>query len=1367
MANKVDGKVNPKNESATARIARQALSGLTDVWASTVLPTGNNDAARKRTKEIGFVLPIVGGAASDLYGLSKMVADVTVGQQEWDKHFPQIAELERRVGKSREALQLIDEPKTPLEMAARLSLPTVVGIQRGGKLAAEEAARRTAESAARTSRQALLRTLPPAQRAAAVVATGAKKVTNATARGAVELALPFNTGGARTVIPAITLGTGIREAMDVISPQADYSGIADFVNPERNQEMEDLTAKPFEEFLVPELKDRFDEAIASGDLETAGQLSLAAEEERKRQIEEVVNGPEPDTQKSEWLWGLTAVGALLAGSYAMRSMARAHSQRYTPSNLFGTTTEGQNFNTQQKLIQGFVEDTFTARVAVGDVVGKVKPNGKRTFFGKTEDQRAFESLMDHASPGSIQSKFLGFAKDGILRDSNVRTKPISVLYDEFNTLDGQQRENLNAMLAADSALDDIRNGAAVVFKYQDGRVATQQELEDIVRRGQQDPRLVAMAAEFRGQYRSILDFYKEQGMISNQVYTDLITKRPNYVHLGSSAPEVNALDEAVNSLAGKRPDGISPASRHSLFASREGKAEFTLGTLEFPTNSLEHEWYKALRLREVNEARKGVIDVLRLDPKYRSLIKRVNVDEVSLDDPTIHSYWKAGKQVFFKVEDEFLAQALDFAPFVVRSQVLNTIGMAKRVYQTATTGGANPLFAFKSAGYDWTSAMANRGNNIDIGLISAAIRNSTSLKENKLAGALSTFDPTAVATPAIGAIKYLADSALEGIAHRVAINVDNINPALPRFLGFVDAQDMSRALNSYYSRTTKATARRYGVLGANIYSSRDVQAADLEQIGDSVKSITTTTGSTLPGRLYSTILSAVHESTRMGVASNNQLAKLAITDPDKAALLASQLRRLSADLQARGGAEVNTILNENVAYYNTTIQSLAQTARMFKEQPVTSALNYSSLLGMYATAFMMYAGASAENRQRIRDMSDDQLISGVPFFANTEIPITAEHRLAVAPMIMFLRDYTGINSVNEDGSDNYDPSLSEAWQLMLNDPDKSWATDHLAKVGTQLNPAPFIGSGHTPLPAAGLGLMGVDLPATQRFNAITGGAEGQKVRSNEDPLFGGGIKQGSFAPANVGYALAQLSGLMGTAALEAADDFYRAATNDQSPERAAEIAGSRIVDAVVRQGSPVPSMFPDHQQRLSVNTPEFATYREQLNGVTKAVDVFNDNIMTPNSYRKTDSITSHPFGVGKSVLDPQLIRNNLQLRGTALIHIGAVAAEMQSALRPQIQIMSDLDRQVKELDNRTDMTVGDVNDQVNEVNRQRKRMASQMLATMNTLRDRVREITGIEDFTWADFGDNPKKYAIPPPSGIIDPLPPILTNEQLDIPPQP
>jgi hypothetical protein len=99
---------------------------------------------------------------------------------------------------------------------------------------------------------------------------------------------------------------------------------------------------------------------------------------------------------------------------------------------------------------------------------------------------------------------------------------------------------------------------------------------------------------------------------------------------------------------------------------------------------------------------------------------------------------------------------------------------------------------------------------------------------------------------------------------------------------------------------------------------------------------------------------------------------------------------------------------------------------------------------------------------------------------------------------------------------------------------------------------------------------------------------------------------------------------------------------------------SRIEDNWAKQSGPAAMLFQGYDKARSPNITEFKLYYAKRQGFDKAIEVMNELILTPNANAKDPAIAM------LSQLDPSDIERNFELQGTALLPIGAIAAEIES-----------------------------------------------------------------------------------------------------------
>lgn len=1320
------------------RLAKQAVSGAIQTYST---GTSIKDAQ----------IPIVEPSAVGLYRLGQLGTEVLPfshrlyipAMEEAGKKFDRNrAEVQRRLG--------ISEPENMLEVGAEM-LPNFIIPGR----APATAAQKVAATAAKKS-------LPR------VIAEGAGKT-------AVELAIPLRQGGAKTVAAVTGLGMGLSEGADALDNDPNYRGLADALKPERAIMQPELV-KEWVDYLAPETVEIYNQALQTGDQDTIDEIMEGAYEMQQNDKIAALEPPKPDWETEKAQAAALVVAAIGAG-LGVRALNKVKSRLLTSSALTGQGQADNYTDAATKVVQGLAQHDQAARVATEEMTG-----GK--FFGRNSAQRLWEAKFDAVSSPSLNSKFNHFANTGEIKGANTVAEPVGPLLSSIaKDLTPDERALLSDGLLASTSLDDrLRTGVATSFKsHRDGHQIDDVELTQIADAVKNSPKLAGYAQAIKDQYRKMLDLRLEKGMISKDQYDAFVDARPNFVHMSKNEAE-SFMNGFLRNDATSVP---SDARKGTLWArSTQEGGGVTGGEAADPIVELTSHWAKTLREVAVHDTKKEWLELAANHPELSKVVRMLPVGKSadSLDGAKVHTVYENGMPRHYYIKDKALAEALDFSPQVAKGALSAVISLPKRIFEFGTTGAGNPFFAPTAMMYDTVAGIINRPKNYELGVLNEFMR-----KASKGKVGVGGFDPTMWVSAPIGAVRLLADQLTEAMAKNLAQQLQFSTGPVYEALGPQATKALETRLAAAYQASVKASMEKYGAANSSIFTAGEVSQlspglvkiapefatdAALQAVRDAwngdakmAQKVLATSAklgeagivalrSTSIAQAYTSLLRSMHEGFRYQAFATN-LPRV-IGDEDAMQIMASQTRRISGDMaQSGSGPPLVQGVRNSAIYANAGVQGLTQFARMMKENPVVFTANLAQVMLSTGAFFLGYASLSQENRDKIRAMSDDDLARMVPTFGGLHVPIEPTMRPVIGPYIAVLKDISGMNSVNEDGTDNFDPNIqSMAFRLLENGLTEEAAFSAASARDQGLKGLLPVNEASFPLAnAIAAGVSNIDLSFTRYTNDGTP-RDPQGVRMQEvSPMGGEGKLIGDAMSARWQKVLENTVGGHIAGYARAAFDAERAVEGGSGSDKAFEVAMSRIVDNWAKTKPAGAMIFQNHTIAQSPNTTEFKLFYKKKEGYEQAIEIMNKIILTPNTTSKD------PATAMLSQLDEFDILQNQELAGTQLGIIGGTAVSLQKYVRK-----SDLDRyinglktQIEEVQNQRNTTIEERNEKINELNEERLKAISQWNDMLQLGEQSIRENIGDPTFTWQAFAKDPDRYKQPvppqPPAELPTPPP--------------
>lgn len=1309
---------------SAAKLAKQGVAGLLEPFYSpesvkdvTLAQQFGTEEGRKKYLPVGITAPI-----APIYKLIQAGTDLApIPYRLYNKGQEEGFQRYLKAGKQVNSDLGISDPANGLELAARIGGGILLPGPKLGEISkGVDAAGKAAEIAKRVGKVG------------------------------VEMAVPLRQGGAGTVTAATGLGVGLQEAVDTIDDQKNYKSVGNMML-KKGVVQPTLRDKPFEEYLDPSVKEMYDQAVATGDTDTQDEIQTNVMQLQNADHAASYVPPQPWYESDEAKEAAVLGASAVAGYFGSKALANTRAKLLgSTTDLAGQTTAPHLSDVTTKATQGFVQNDHMIRDATAVATG----DKGRIVGAKSKPLQQWLAKLDTVTNPAIHSKQSHFALTGELPNSSTTARPLGPMLDGIEqTLTPAEKDMLTDGLLAGTALDDYRRTGVQTAFTQDraGNPVSQADVQHYFDLVQNNPKLKAVADTVREHYRKQLDYMKEHGIISQDQYTNFIEKRPNFVHMSK-----NEAPDTVRSLWSRGDNADAAFDRRiNMLGSRSDSVGggVNAGAAADPIAELPNQWSKLIREIEIGRVKKQWLAFAEQSPELKQWIKKIPVGvEPEGDASKLHTVFENGMAHHYYVKDPALSEALNFQPFAQTNALSGALNVFRRNFEYFTTGAGNPFFAPVAASYDTFTGMALKPKDYNLGVINEVLAHI-----NPKLG-IGTADPTWIVSAPIGAARHAWDSLVGGISSGLARELEaNAGPVL-NSLGPQLTKNIQTKLASMYQSSIKSQMDEAGVANANIFSSNrpDRVAPGLSEIapkfatgvaerafreaiqGDHSLAQKMLAGShyafeatrsSAIARLYSGVLKSIHEGFRYQAYATNRPR---IVDADTAERIASQTRRIAADIGQKGAGELAQSGMNSLTYANAGVQSLAQIGRMFRDQPASFTLNtMTSLLGL-ASLYYGPALISGENRAKMREKTEEQRMAAFTTFGGLEVKVPPELRPIWGSVIAVLDDASGLNSTNEDGTDNFDPNFASAIQ--------GWLDNGLSEPGQQdvkanikeglwgMMPATW---GSSPVVN---GVMAASTGLDISYSRYTGQPQTIKPQAI-DPLGGEGEFVDDAISANWQKAIEDVSGTMLSGYIRAGLDVQRAIKDDHNTlDQGMKVAASRIVDTAAKQTGPASIMFGDYDRKHSPNDGEMKLYQKKKLGFQKAIEISNKDILTPFTDGKD------PRSASLSMLDPLDLQQNTKLLGTALVPIGAIAAETMKQTGPIEQQITNIRKKIEGVSNQKASTIEERNRQINELNEEREGWIKKQNNIMRMAEDTVRQNIGDPTFTFQDFGEHFDKY---------------------------
>ena len=994
----------------------------------------------------------------------------------------------------------------------------------------------------------------------------------------------------------------------------------------------------------------------------------------------------------------------------------------------------------------------TGNAAIGAVLDQNQPIREAiNEFAGPQHRANINYNMGRISNTAIGSKVTGFLNTGKLLNSTVRQQtPVGAMLNAYGKLDDVDQQAVSNALLAKTVLDDYkRTGVQAALNGK-----TIQELEASARYVDMNPKLKQFTDGTIDSHRLRLDYLEQSGYISSADAARMRAAGQNYVPLTRSKLAKGGIED-------ESATGVRGLDKTNLFDTRSTRVGggVQVGEVANPMDTLSTSWRNTIRAVEINNFKRDVLTELDATGATRNgvrLVKELKGVTKKSDlysEEGVHGVQINGRTVYYKVEDNALDAALEFAP---RStiQILDTM---RQVRQSGTTGPVGSLFnlfqVVKSTAYDATFGVLARPEGTRLGIINEGLA-----KINQRYGTnldIGVLDPTAFIAPYTGAVRGMVDDITQAAAQHLTENVLNQQGWLYSILGDAGTKAWADKLNGVYQNSIRASMDAEGVSSHLMSGTPDPSKPALEMAyiapryySDQARRIAEesmrgnykvyekilaqgTNGfaairSNRIARMYTRFLYNLQEGSRYQFMATNLPRTKNATELNK---LFTQTRRLTGDASLYGG---NKSVQQFVGasdYLNISAQALSQIGHVAKESPAAFLMNMGALFTM-GTMFKygaLFSDPTIAEKTRLR--TDEQNARSILTFGGAEFALDPVTRIMFAPAWAMMDDAMGLN----DGRP--DPSFQQAINNMFdheedsdfqNEVDEKRLQSAFIEGARGMSPVDFE---NLPFATPILAWSGVDVGASRMTGEVT------EPRVQEISTLGGeGPVVNSMTSSYMENLLAGLFGSSAKTALAMARDFDMALGANATTGAAWDSAMSTLEESYAKNAGPVKGMlFGDYETLKTVADTNFRLVQDKKKGYELAAD-FTHKDVNRQIFTNKDP---HYSRMKAFDLPPS------DYAGTQAAVIGAYATELKKAIKdagiPQdLSAIAQVNESVQNLPLKTRENK---NRTMNPNQDERKDLYMRQLMLVQQYEDQVR--VAIDDPTFTFDGYDPKNYIKP------------------------
>lgn len=966
----------------------------------------------------------------------------------------------------------------------------------------------------------------------------------------------------------------------------------------------------------------------------------------------------------------------------------------------------------------------------------------------------FEARRDLVNAIPLNGKITAAMSTGEMPNSALNVTPVKTTYESMaKELTEAEQVAVSEGLLARATLDDIKTNKVQSAFNQSSQVELQAKADLI----ENNPKLNKYATAVKQHERDLLDYMEEQGMVTSKAKADWIKARPNYVHMSRNRTDGSAASSLFGYGQNYSPDVDRVDSL--LKRSTEEFGGVQNSAAADPIRDLPARYAAAIKAVELNRSKTEFFDILEQNNAFRdNAITKVPVGTKPKTTDGLITITRNGIDEHYIVKDPSLFAALDASPHLLNGMLKVADGVTQ-AFQLSTTGNANPFFALTAMMNDTVAGRSLVPEGRTTGLINEVAARAG------LPG-LGKLDPTHWVAAPVGALRIAIDelpmALASGLSSKLVQNVPGLKGMLDAGIGAVgggNADALALRLAAQYKKSIQYNMLKYGAANSGYTNvgpnglgtafadiapeqfSRLSKLAYEEALANNPNPLQQATltfkyaaeQARANGfvRLYMNTLKAMQEGYRYQFVATN-LPKALAKGADDVELLMAQSRSSAADMAKTGNSAVLSQSKAIFSYINPSIQSNVAQARAFKAAPLNYITNKAVL---YSSLIALQYGAIAANPELVEDvknLTDDMQTRMAVTFGGLRMPITQEDRLVWGQLTAMINDISGISR----------GELDPDWKKVFEDLVESGISEEgMLSMGESLKAAIASQIPSSPITNTAGAFMGMDVGMTN----LTG--EPQEIKSQTVDALGG---KGKYAgdPISAGIRTV-INSILGTSIAYHLDTVLataRAMGEGLSEEEVFDIAKERFKDNTVRaSGMAKNTLFGNYESVESVNDTDFRMWYKKKDGIDQAKKIYDEQFKRPD----TTGASKYALPVSRKALPGRTAQGSV-LEPIGQITEGLISDTYQlerelGSLKNQI---SYLDSAIKDDPNTTEINESKIeerNARINDINVQRKELTEQLNMLAKDAEGRIREVTGIADFTYQNFGDGKKYEAMPLP----------------------
>ena len=502
-------------------------------------------------------------------------------------------------------------------------------------------------------------------------------------------------------------------------------------------------------------------------------------------------------------------------------------------------------------------------------------------------------------------------------EGSVRTTPLRVVLENFRSLRPEDRELFNS---AYEAADELGRRQRPGYTPSFGADITDSVLNQRLQAGRSNPRVRAMMDQYEQVMRDVTEARFQSGMISRQQYIRE-KARGAYMHNIEVDPSISPMRRAASRLFRNMNSNLLDIT------GSEKLAQGGLRAKENPMDALGTYLQQQISSMQQNKVRGQVLRALDRralrdadgNATGKMAVRRLKDDATAPQGTQTVVVMDRGKEVRYAVGDVRLANALRFRP----RAALPLFNEMRRIFQTATTGNANPLFAPVSAAYDLSAGMLGmRTNRMVSGIIDQK------LKEGMDALGFSDSVTNTVRTVMAGAVRpaelpfNFVEGTLQGLRGRMLELQATRALEVAERLGTPMARQAAVDALRLFDESMYAKALRAGYSSGSF--SEAVDGAD-----DMLSIMRSRLNNARVSRMYVGALDAIRDSARMAAFARNYAHTVNknggpnnVTAKDMKRI-AGEVRNMGADVSRQSGHQAINATLSAIPYGNVIVQSTA------------------------------------------------------------------------------------------------------------------------------------------------------------------------------------------------------------------------------------------------------------------------------------------------------------------------------------------------------------------------------------------------------------------------------------------------------------